>query len=165
MTSIFDLDHTRRRLNTGDVRKACGSPSPNTWARYRAILGIKNNSLTEREAFLLWVAIQNYYHSPGASKTAIYQAAAAILVQSPGKAATIARLCGSEGVKGADLGEAIGLATGIYPDESTLYRWVEKNRLGKHSRRRLYQGRTIARLCSIALQSRAKFGNRSGAIA
>ena len=165
MSSIFDLDNKKRSISSGDVRRVCGMPDSATWARYRAILGIKNDSLTILEAFLLWAGIQAYYHRPGASKAAIYAAAAALLNARPDQGVAIARLCGSEGVRGDFLGEAIGLATGIYPDESTLYRWASKHGLGKHSRGRLYPSRTVNRLCKIALKSRAKLGSSGGSIA
>lgn len=158
-SSIFDLDNTRRSINSGDLNRLCGGVSGPTWARYRGILGIKKHTLTARETYLLWIMATECKGVPGIDRPTLYRLASEALKRSPDQSQALPRLCGSEGVLGVDLSEAIGLATGIYPDESTIYRWVRDDRtLGTHSRRRRYDGRSIARLCNIAIASRAKFG-------
>lgn len=161
--SIFDLDNTIRSINSGDLNRLCGGVSGPAWARYRAILDIKKHSLTKREAFLLWIMATECKGKPGIDRPTLYRLASEALKKSPDQSQALPRLCGSKGILGADLSKAIGNATGIYPDESTVYRWVRKARtLGTHSRRRLYDGRSVATLCNIAIASRAKFGKSKG---
>jgi hypothetical protein len=152
MSSIWEMDNNRRYLNSGDVKRACGwkKSDTKTYAKHRLILGVTTLKLTDREAFLLWVAAQCCLYKQDLDRPTIYQAAAELLARSPDAAHQTLKLCGSEAVPGHKLADAIGDETGYYPSEDSLRRWGQLPKMPPFSLKRSYSGAQVRRFINYA---------------
>lgn len=148
--SIFQIDNQERLLNTGDVKRACGNPSPKTWARYRAIVGVTHRTLTKREAFLLFVCAQCCRQRPNIDAVTVWAAAVELLDKRPDSGVMLSRLCGADGVLGRDLPQAIEAAIGVSVSERALYEWGRLPKMPRFSRDARYNGQQIRRFVNLA---------------
>lgn len=149
MVSLFDLDNKARSYSSRAVR-ILENPAPGTYAKIRSLLGIKHNSITQQQAFLLWVGLGCCRCRHGLNRLEIYKTAIALLEEYPGRSLNVIALMGGV-YSPQELLIQIQAETGRKIGERTLYLWGKKNRtLPVYSKRRTYSAGQLARYINYA---------------
>lgn len=165
MPSIFELDNTRRTIGSGIVRRACGMPSREAWASYRAIVGVPRvgktgkQTLTALESFLLFVIAQKlrYKHNPTLAMA--YSAAIELINSDPSIVSRVGLLCGDRPIYGHELPDLIGSETGYYPTPGMLYEWGNLGYCPRYGKNKTYTARQLAILIGVARDKRERRRN------
>jgi hypothetical protein len=150
------VDNRNRNYSSALTRQICsqigGDLSNKAWARLRLIVGCSNrHSLTQLEAFLLWVGATRCRGRNNLTKAEILREGAAIA----GQAQQIFSLTGAE-LTAAQLRDAIAAATGGWrPSEQTLYTWGRSPKMPVYQRGKTYTTAQATLFVNRALRRRS----------